>query len=50
MQATWYERTGPARDVLVVGEMLEPQPEPGSARVRLTASTSALRRRRSDAV
>src|SRR5688500_3135129 len=38
MRAAWYERKGPARDVLVVGEMPEPVPGPGEVRVRLAAS------------
>jgi hypothetical protein len=27
MRAAWYEKQGPARDVLVVGEMPDPSPE-----------------------
>ena len=38
MRAAWYERKGPARDVLVVGEMPAPTPGPGEVRVRLAAS------------
>jgi NADPH2:quinone reductase len=38
MRAVWYERTGPARDVLTVGEMPKPEPGPGEVRVRLMAS------------
>lgn len=38
MRAAWYERKGPARDVLVVGEMPEPVPAPGEVRVRLAVS------------
>ncbi len=38
MRAAWYERKGPARDVLVVGEMPDPVPRPGELRVRLVAS------------
>ena len=38
MQATWYERQGPARDVLVVGTMADPQPGPGEVRIRVHAS------------
>ncbi len=38
MKAVWYERTGPAREVLVVGEMPTPQAGPGEVRVRLHAS------------
>ena len=35
MLAAFYERTGPARDVLQVGEMPDPQPGRGEVRVRL---------------
>src|SRR4051794_12475157 len=38
MQAAWYERPGPAADVLQVGEMADPIPGPGEVRVRLTFS------------
>jgi NADPH2:quinone reductase len=38
MRAAWYERKGPAREVLVVGEMRDPQPEPGEVRIRVEAS------------
>lgn len=38
MKATWYERTGPATDVLVVGEMARPEPGPGEVLVRVRAS------------
>ena len=38
MHAAWYERTGPARDVLVVGEMPTPVPGPGEVLVRLATS------------
>jgi NADPH:quinone reductase len=38
MRAAWYERQGPARDVLVVGELETPEPGPGEVRVRLHAS------------
>lgn len=38
MRAAWYERTGPARDVLVVGEMPTPSPGPGEVLVRLATS------------
>ena len=38
MQAAWYERPGPAADVLQVGEMADPVPGPGEVRVRLTFS------------
>jgi NADPH:quinone reductase len=35
MQAAFYERTGPAREVLQLSEMPDPQPGPGELRVRL---------------
>ena len=38
MRAAWYERNGPAREVLVVGEMPTPSPGPGEVLVRLAAS------------
>lgn len=38
MKAAWYERNGPAREVIVVGEMPTPEPGPGEVRVRLATS------------
>ncbi len=38
MRAAWYERNGPAREVLVVGEMATPSPGPGEVLVRLATS------------
>lgn len=38
MRAVWYERFGPAREVLRLGELPDPQPGPGEVRVRLRAS------------
>jgi NADPH:quinone reductase len=38
MRAAWYERQGPARDVLTVGEMPEPIPSAGEVRIRIAAS------------
>jgi NADPH2:quinone reductase len=38
VKAAWYERNGPAREVLQVGEMPAPQPGPGEVRVRVHAS------------
>ena len=38
MRAVWYERTGPAAEVLNVGEQPLPEPGPGEVRVRLKAS------------
>src|SRR5262245_48010923 len=38
MRAAWYERTGSAREVLVVGEMPATEPGPGEVRVALKTS------------
>src|SRR5581483_10741756 len=38
MKAAWYERNGPARDVLTVGEMPDPEPGGGEVRIRIHAS------------
>jgi NADPH2:quinone reductase len=38
MRAAWYERNGPAAEVLQVGEMAEPEPSPGEVRVRVALS------------
>jgi NADPH2:quinone reductase len=38
MKAAWYEKQGPARDVLVVGEMDAPMPVDGEVRIRIAAS------------
>jgi NADPH2:quinone reductase len=38
MKAAWYEKQGPARDVLVVGEMRDPIPAEGEVRIRMAAS------------
>ncbi len=38
MRAAWYERKGPAGEVLELGEMATPEPGPGELRVRLHAS------------
>ncbi|WP_224391142.1 NADPH:quinone reductase [Pseudonocardia sp. ICBG1293] len=37
MRATWYDRTGPA-EVLIHGELDDPEPAPGEVRVRVHAS------------
>ncbi len=39
MKAAWYERNGPARDVLHVGELDKPAVEPGSVLVRVHATS-----------
>lgn len=38
MWAAWYERTGPAKEVLSVGEMPAPEPASGEVLVRVEAS------------
>ena len=38
MQAAYYERNGPAREVLRIGEIQTPRAGPGEVRVRLAAS------------
>lgn len=38
MKAAWYDRKGPARSVLKVGELALEEPGPGEVRVRLFAS------------
>lgn len=38
MQAAWYERNGPASDVLQVGAQPTPEPGPGEVRVRIACS------------
>src|SRR5690349_22503597 len=38
MRAVWYERPGPAAEVLQVGELPDPEPDAGEVRVRLTRS------------
>lgn len=35
MKAAWYDRTGPAGEVLVVGELPDPEPAAGQVRVRV---------------
>jgi len=38
VRAAWYERLGPAREVLCLGELDPPTPGPGEVLVRVTAS------------
>jgi NADPH2:quinone reductase len=38
MKAAWYEKQGPAREVLTVGEMSDPIPVAGEVRIRIAAS------------
>ena len=38
MKAAWYEKQGPAREVLKIGAMPDPIPSPGEVRIRMAAS------------
>jgi NADPH2:quinone reductase len=38
VKAAWYEKQGPPREVLVVGEMPDPVPAAGEVRIRIAAS------------
>lgn len=38
MKAAWYEKQGAARDVLVLGDMDDPQPGAGEVRIRVAFS------------
>jgi NADPH:quinone reductase-like Zn-dependent oxidoreductase len=38
MRVAWYDKTGPAREALVVGEAPIPAPQPGEALIRMRAS------------
>lgn len=38
MRAAWYERQGPARETLVVGEMPDVHPGPGEVRIAVAVS------------
>ena len=38
MKAAWYEKQGPAREVLTVGDMPDPAPGPGELRIRIATS------------
>ena len=38
MRAVWYDRQGPAAEVLQVGELPDPRPGPGEVRVRVRLS------------
>ena len=38
MKASWYEKQGPAREVLIVGRLDEPLPQAGEVRIRVAAS------------
>jgi NADPH2:quinone reductase len=38
MKAAWFEKQGPAADVLIVGDMDDPQPRAGEVRIRVAFS------------
>lgn len=38
MKAAWYERQGPADEVLVVGEQSDPETKPGEVRIKVRYS------------
>jgi NADPH2:quinone reductase len=38
MKAVWYEKQGAAREVLIFGDMPDPEPGPGEVRIRVAAS------------
>jgi hypothetical protein len=38
MNAAWYEKQGAARDVLIIGEMADPQLRTGEVRIRVAFS------------
>jgi NADPH2:quinone reductase len=38
MRAAWYDKNGPAADVLRLGELPDPEPGPGEVRVRVVVS------------
>lgn len=38
MRAAWYDRQGPAADVLATGELPDPDPAPGEVRIMVTVS------------
>ena len=38
MKAAWYERRGPAREVIEIGTMADPAPGPGEVRIRVFCS------------
>ena len=43
MRAVWYERQGPAGEVLQVGELPEPELGPGEVRVRVPSAGVSTR-------
>lgn len=38
MRAAWYHKTGPAKEVLEIGDLPDPRPAPGEVRVRIRCS------------
>jgi NADPH2:quinone reductase len=44
MKAVWYDRQGPANEVIVQGELPTPEPGTGEVRVRLEAAGARCRR------
>jgi NADPH:quinone reductase len=38
MRAAWYQRQGPAAEVLQVGDLPAPEPGPDDVRIRITHS------------
>lgn len=38
MKAVWYERNGPAREVIQIGVLPDPLPKPGEVRVAIAVS------------
>ena len=40
MHAVWYERMGPAREVLIVGELAIPEPGHGEVLVKVITTVS----------
>ena len=42
MKAAWYEKQGPAREVLAVGDMPDPAPGQGELRIRTSRELDSL--------
>ena len=40
MKAAWYEQQGPSSEILVIGDM--PDPEPGTGEVRIRVAVSGI--------
>jgi NADPH2:quinone reductase len=45
MRAAWYDRQGPAREVLTIGEMRDPEPGLGEVRIRVVANPGDVKKR-----